>query len=356
MALYMDEEEIWKCPKHPSKRRRSGICPTCLRDRLVTLCPDCANVRPCSCYATSSSSSSSSSSSLSRFSGAGDGVGSVGRVHNLIEQEPGLRRSRSMAIPFLRSRSRFSGGGDRVSDLDSTRDSPAMNGSRSARSFWSMFKSQKSSRHGGGGGGAPEQEWEAKKILAEERDGDGGINPMMVRSRSVAVTAVTVVSGDGELRPRTKGRGWFFPSPMKAFRQSKVSKVIQEGSPFTVLIMFFEILMRYSSAENVEFAICNTNTMTEILLLLCCGLPCMLIQAQGRMPHQTVFVIVVEELSFEQQRRQGIMGDYFMLVHYHKWNRINTRLWSKVETGDSAKALIDMEHTKVLIASINNEG
>ncbi|KAG5134530.1 hypothetical protein AAZX31_09G187200 [Glycine max] len=231
MALYMDEEEIWKCPKHPSKRRRSGICPTCLRDRLVTLCPDCANVRPCSCYATSSSSSSSSSSSLSRFSGAGDGVGSVGRVHNLIEQEPGLRRSRSMAIPFLRSRSRFSGGGDRVSDLDSTRDSPAMNGSRSARSFWSMFKSQKSSRHGGGGGGAPEQEWEAKKILAEERDGDGGINPMMVRSRSVAVTAVTVVSGDGELRPRTKGRGWFFPSPMKAFRQSKVSKVIQEGSP-----------------------------------------------------------------------------------------------------------------------------
>ncbi|KAH1161177.1 hypothetical protein GLYMA_01G017800v4 [Glycine max] len=225
MALYLDEEEIWKCPKHPSKRRRSGICHICLRDRLVTLCPDCANVRPCSCYATSSSSSSSSSSSFSRFSGASD---SVGRVHNLIEREPGLRRSRSMAIPFLRSRSRFSGGGggDRVLDLDSARESPAMNGSRSARSFWSMFKSQKSSRHGGG-----EQEWEAKKILAEERDGDGSINPVMARSRSVAVTAVARVSGDGELRPRTKGKGWFFPSPMKAFRQSKVSKVVQEHSP-----------------------------------------------------------------------------------------------------------------------------
>ncbi|XP_014520215.1 uncharacterized protein LOC106777188 [Vigna radiata var. radiata] len=223
MALYLDEEEVWKCPKHPSKRRRSGICPTCLRDRLATLCPDCANVRPCSCYATSSSSSSSSSSSFSRLPAGSASVGGVGRVHNLIDQEPGLRRSRSMAIPFLRSRSRFSGGADRGLDLDSARDSPALNGSRSARSFWSMFKTQKSTR-----AGAPEQEWEAKKILAEERDGDGSVNPVMVRSKSVAVTAV---SGDGELRPRTKGRGWFFPSPMKAFRQSKVSKVVQERSP-----------------------------------------------------------------------------------------------------------------------------
>ncbi|KAK7407156.1 hypothetical protein VNO78_08833 [Psophocarpus tetragonolobus] len=226
MALYMDEEEVWKCPKHPSKRRRSGICPICLRDRLVTLCPDCANVRPCSCYATSSSSSSSSSSSFSRFSGAADAVGTVGRVHNLIDHEPGLRRSRSMAIPFLRSRSRFSGGGAAGGlDLDSTRDSPALNGSRSARSFWSMFKSQKSNR---GGATAPEQEWDAKKILSEEHGGDASINPVMARSKSVAVTAV---SGDRELRQRTKGRGWFFPSPMKAFRQSKVSKVVQERSP-----------------------------------------------------------------------------------------------------------------------------
>lgn len=223
MAVYLDEEEVWKCPKHPSKRRKSGICPICLRDRLVTLCPDCANVRPCSCYATTSSSSSSSSSSFSRFSAAGDGgVGTVGRVSNLIEREPSLRRSRSMAIPFLRSRSRFSGG--RELDPDGARESPAMNGSRSARSFWSLFKTQKGNR-----GSEPEQDnCEAKKVLAEELDGDAGRKAMMARSRSVAVAAV---SGDGELRPRTKGRGWFFPSPMKVFRQSKASKVVQERSP-----------------------------------------------------------------------------------------------------------------------------
>ncbi|KAL2348943.1 hypothetical protein Fmac_002943 [Flemingia macrophylla] len=208
MALYMDEEEVWKCPKHPSKRRRSGICPICLRDRLVTLCPDCANVRPCSCYAaTSSSSSSSSSSSLSRFSAAPD----------TLHRDPALRRSRSMAIPFLRSRSRFSAA-SATSDLDTARDSPALNGSRSARSFWSMFKSQKPGRCP-----APEHE----KILSDGDDG-AGVMPVMARSRSVAVTAV---SGDGELRPRTKGRGWFFPSPMKAFRHNKVSKVVQERSP-----------------------------------------------------------------------------------------------------------------------------
>ncbi|KAL1315744.1 uncharacterized protein LOC107487197 [Arachis duranensis] len=217
MALYLDEEEVWKCPKHPSKRRRSGICPICLRDRLVTLCPDCANVRPCSCCATSSSSSSSSSSSFHRFSVTGD-ASTVGRVYNLIEREPSLRRSRSLAIPFLRSRSRFSGAD---SDLDGARDSPAMNGSRSARSFWSLFRSHKNYR---------EHESEATAALAVG-DCDGGIDAsrktMMQKSRSVAAAP----SGDRELRPRSKGKGWFFPSPMKAFRQSKVSKVVQERSP-----------------------------------------------------------------------------------------------------------------------------
>ncbi|KAH1234349.1 hypothetical protein GmHk_09G026571 [Glycine max] len=121
--------------------------------------PECVNVRPCSYYATISSF-------LSRFSGADDGVGSVGCVHNLIEQESGLRRSRSMEILFLLSRSRFSGsggcGGDRLSDLESTRD-------LSARKLQKPFGEvvQKSSRHDGGG--TPEQEWEAKKILAEEQ-------------------------------------------------------------------------------------------------------------------------------------------------------------------------------------------
>lgn len=133
-----------------------------------------------------------------------------------------MRRSRSMAIPFLRSRSRFSGA-DKEFDPDIVTDSPAINGSRSARSFWSLFKSHKSER-----GSELEQDWEAKKVLMEERDGDVSKKAVMARSRSVAVAAV---SGDGEFRPRSKGRGWFFPSPMKVFRQSKVSKVVQERSP-----------------------------------------------------------------------------------------------------------------------------
>ncbi|MED6112033.1 hypothetical protein PIB30_057965 [Stylosanthes scabra] len=222
MALYLDEEEVWKCPKHPSKRRRSGICPICLRDRLITLCPDCANVRPCSCCPTTSSSSSSASSSFHRFSLTGDSstVGNVGRVYTLIDREPSLRRSRSMAIPFLRSRSRFSGAD---SDLDGAGDSPAMNGSRSARSFWSLFRSHKNHK---------EHENEAKAALAVG-DCDGGIDAsrktMMQRSRSVAVAVAP--GGERELRARSKGKAWFFPSPMKAFRQTKVSKVVQERSP-----------------------------------------------------------------------------------------------------------------------------
>ncbi|AES95851.1 hypothetical protein MtrunA17_Chr5g0411201 [Medicago truncatula] len=227
MALYLDEEEIWKCLKHPSKRRKIGICPVCLRERLAALCPDCANVRPCSCYA-STSSSSSASSSFSRFSVTGDGVGAVGKVNNLIDREPPLRRSRSMAIPFLRSRSRFSGaGGDK--ELVPDRDSPAINGSKSARSFWSIFKAHKSNSNRGS---ESERDWEMKKVLTEEIDGDVSRKAaVMARSRSVAVTAVS--AGDGEFRaaPRSKGKGWFFPSPMKVFRQSKASKVVQERSP-----------------------------------------------------------------------------------------------------------------------------
>lgn len=76
-----------------------------------------------------------------------------------------------------------------------------------------------------------EQDYEAKKVLTEKHDdGDASRKAVMARSRSVAVTAVSG-AGDEELRGRTKGRGWFFPSPMKAFRQPKVSKVVQERSP-----------------------------------------------------------------------------------------------------------------------------
>lgn len=165
-ALFVDEDEAYKCSKHPSKRRRTGICPTCLRERLLALCPECGNLRPCFCCATSSSSSSSSSSSLSRFA-----VGIAG--------EPSLNRSRSMAIPFLRSRSRFSAG-------DCTDESPALHRSSSTRSFWSMFKASGRSRGGDDVAAAP---------------------------------------------AKSKGKGWFFPSPIKVFRQAKAAKVNQERSP-----------------------------------------------------------------------------------------------------------------------------
>ncbi|KAI4314484.1 hypothetical protein L6164_027387 [Bauhinia variegata] len=222
MAVCLDEEQVWKCPKHPSKRRRSGICPICLRDRLVTLCPDCANVRPCSCCATSTSSSSSSSSSFSRFSVAVDGDGDGVRVHNLIDGEPPLRRSRSTAIPFLQSRSRFSGGG-KVLDPDSRKNSPALNRSKPTKSLWSLFKLQKSSSNG-----VQEQ---YTKVFVED-DGDVSKVPsMMMRSRSVAVASVPG-SGTGEMRTAAKGRGyWFLSSPIKAFRQPKASKMVREWSP-----------------------------------------------------------------------------------------------------------------------------
>lgn len=196
MAFYADEEDAWKCPKHPSKRRRSGICHVCLRERLSSLCPDCAAVRPCFCCATPSSSSSS----------GGDAVGSFGRLSSLIESEPSFCRSRSVAIPFLRSSSRFVGG---------DRSEPASGGKTSA--FWSVFRS-KSKRIDG----------EGKKLGFEEKD-DVMRRTMMTRSRSVAVP-VTSSAVAAESKP-ARGRSWYFPSPIKVFRQSKISKIVQERSP-----------------------------------------------------------------------------------------------------------------------------
>ncbi|XP_048319391.1 uncharacterized protein LOC125418817 [Ziziphus jujuba] len=241
MALYVDEEEIWKCPKHPSRRRRCGICHVCLRERLATLCPECANVRPCGCCstATTTSSSSSSSSSFSLFSrfssssaaGDGAGVGSVGRVSNLIESEPSFRRSRSVAaIPFLRSRSRFVGGDRDSEQSDGSEPHTAGGGGRSRRTmaFWSVFKSQKSKR------GSPPPDEEAKKVEVKDDDIDDDVlmrKTMMMRSRSVAVPMSTRENGVGDSRPPGKGRSWYFPSPIKVFRQSKISKLVRVRSP-----------------------------------------------------------------------------------------------------------------------------
>ncbi|CAN6240697.1 unnamed protein product [Urochloa humidicola] len=78
----MDER---RCRRHPAVPG-GGVCPHCLRDRLLLLCPECACARPCACSCASSPSSSSSS-----------GAGAVGRVHSLIERERRVARSRSVA-------------------------------------------------------------------------------------------------------------------------------------------------------------------------------------------------------------------------------------------------------------------
>lgn len=203
MAFYM-EEEVWKCPKHPSKRRRSGICPTCLRDRLLTLCAYCANVRPCACCASTSSS----------FSVLSSGTGAADRVSNLIDGEPAFRRSRSVAIPFFRSS--FAGDG-KIPAVDS----------RSRSSFWSsVFRTSKREK----GGEERESEELKSNIAVVDDEFERTRTRMMMRSRSVSVQ-VTSNTGAGNLPPAGRGRGWHFPSPIKVFRQSKMCNVIQERSP-----------------------------------------------------------------------------------------------------------------------------
>ncbi|KAK1438433.1 hypothetical protein QVD17_04242 [Tagetes erecta] len=219
MAFYADEEDIWKCSKHPFKRRRTGICPTCLRDRLITLCPECASTRPCSCChapgeSTSTSSSSSSSFSVFHFSRGGSRregfftsatAGEVGRVSNLIESEPAFRKSRSLAIPFLRSKSKHL-------DFVDVKTKPLPHVSRRKINFWSVFKVSKTK----------------KCDLHDDESNKSEIcegYSRMLRSRSVAI-------GNGFSPAPVKRRGWYFPSPMKVFRQTKTSKIQQhERSP-----------------------------------------------------------------------------------------------------------------------------
>ncbi|XP_047968560.1 uncharacterized protein LOC125212430 [Salvia hispanica] len=193
MAVYVEEEEVWKCPKHPSKRRRSGICPTCLRDRLGNLCPICHNSRPCPCSASSSSSSSSSSFS---------------RVSNLIEGEPSFRRSRSLAVPFFRN--------------TATAATPSF------FSFLNRGKTKKS-------------EEQSVEVKLESNDRIEDYVRMVSRSRSVNAGGATSAMASGMFRRRdepgaspARGKFWRFPSPMKVFRRSKTPKVVVQdrSSPF----------------------------------------------------------------------------------------------------------------------------
>lgn len=244
MAVYIEEEEVWKCPKHPSKRRRNGICPVCLRDRLISLCPDCANVRPCSCCAatTASSSSASSSSSFSLFSSSSS---RGGRVSDLIDGEPAFRRSRSVGIPFLFTRfakqQKECEQWNNNNNNNNNNNTPG-NSKAKTTSFWSKLKFNKSKRrheeieekenqH-------PKENFRNDTDSSEEsvcRISNTSIEEfarMMMKSRSVHVSMMT---GDGKSSATaTKGKGWSFPSPMKVFRHSSKTThkvVVHDRSP-----------------------------------------------------------------------------------------------------------------------------
>ena len=75
----MDE---WRCRRHPPLPG-GGVCPHCLRDRLLRLCPECACVRPCACSSSGASSPS-------------PGAGAAGRPRSLAERERRVARSRSV--------------------------------------------------------------------------------------------------------------------------------------------------------------------------------------------------------------------------------------------------------------------
>ncbi|XP_058086202.1 uncharacterized protein LOC131233496 [Magnolia sinica] len=196
------EEEYGKCRKHPSQSR-IGVCPICLKNRLILLCPHCANVRPCVCYHSPDfpSTSTSSSSSLSSTDAV---IGAVGRMSFLIDSEPAFRRTRSAAFPFLRQKS----GGK----IDGFRRHPP-----ETRSWSSSFASLLSFLR-----------VEKKKKKADEEKTT--TVKQLRRSRSVGFSCYSDSDEISGRDARLRGWGWL-PSPIKVFRQPKTSKVLQERSP-----------------------------------------------------------------------------------------------------------------------------
>lgn len=158
----------WRCRKHPPVPC-GGVCPHCLCDRLLRLCPDCARTRPCPCASPSSPSSSASSASV----GA-----AVGRVCSLIERERRIGRSRSVAA---------SGGGI---GADERR--------RSRVWGWASFRKPAAGR-------GMELENEEEHHAAED---------------AAALERSGSVSGP-KAAPKAGGWGRFLPGPIKALRHRK---------------------------------------------------------------------------------------------------------------------------------------
>ncbi|XP_072959163.1 uncharacterized protein [Typha angustifolia] len=179
-----EEEEPWRCWKH-QPQPRYAVCPTCLRDRLLLLCPGCANVRPCACSPSTTSPSLCSSSDLARSTGASS-IGVVGKLTNLIDSEAAFRRSRSVGVVIERSGS--------ISGRQG----------RERRRGWLL-------------------PWPFSRAKEPE---------VVVLPRS---TSVVVESTPGSIGGEGRWKGWnrYLASPMKAFRQRKSAKarVAQERSP-----------------------------------------------------------------------------------------------------------------------------
>ncbi|CAL9102504.1 unnamed protein product [Musa acuminata var. zebrina] len=208
MVLWATEDEEegagWRCRKHTfTSQPRYGVCSGCLRDRLLRLCPHCANERPCGCFLPSSSSSSTSSSSRSSISfadltgsvGGSGGIGAEGVVSRLIEREPAFRRSRSVGFQLMRETRPV------ASHVDSGGAPPRPKGGRRWASFWPFSRAA------------------AAAAAAVE----------LSRSRSVGAAGLAGSRGEDE-----RGKGgwrWHFPSPMNPFRHRRSTNVVQERPP-----------------------------------------------------------------------------------------------------------------------------
>ncbi|XP_013635636.1 uncharacterized protein LOC125585094 [Brassica napus] len=172
---------VWqKCSRHRFVCG-GGVCPYCLHERLSSLCPDCASDLPCSCTPRASVDVDVPFAD----------VGSVGRVSSLIECEPAFRRSTSMSVPFLRS--------TKPEPVEKTGSNL---GPGRGRSLWRLFRGESRSKTG---------------------------TMMMRKSRSVAVSDAGELLSSSPAPVTSKGNGWYFPSPIKVFRQSRI--LFQQRSP-----------------------------------------------------------------------------------------------------------------------------
>ncbi|KAL6838891.1 hypothetical protein ACP4OV_031327 [Aristida adscensionis] len=174
----------WRCRRHPAVPG-GGVCPHCLRDRLLRLCPDCAFPRPCACPSPSSASSPSSSSSAAS-------VGALGRVQSLIDRDRRVARSRSVAVT---GRAAAAGGDDAGGDQ------------RRAKSrVWGWVSFRKPA---------------APVCRDVEEEYDDAVALARSRSVSMAADAAAAAAAKGT----SKGGGWgrLIPGKIKALRSRKSS-------------------------------------------------------------------------------------------------------------------------------------